>query len=556
MHTAAPPATPDPGRPARTLAARLAWLAAPVAAWLAFGPLGFSPTDDGWLQAVARRIADGAVPHRDFIFVRPALSALFQVPLVWWGGEYTILLSRLWGWMALAAVGWIWVSQVAAAAPPATRLALAATALAAGAHTFPVMAWHSLDGLLLCSLAVAGAARGTPGGRRLAFLLVGAAALCRQNFGLFAPFLLLAVGGPPRTWFAAAGWTLLPPAAYFAVIAALGGGSDFLAQVSSTGGGHLYVVGVHRFLVEPWFLLAIGGGFLFGRVQHHVLASWSRWLAFLAAAGALALALSWGPGWFGRAAFALHGAVIGLALAWRQSLTREDRLHVIAGTGLAWAAAISLGYNSPGLAAGALLPVLWRLLQFAPFPLVPPPPPRALALGAAVLTLAGLAAGRWRFPYLDRPAPELTRDAGAVLPGAAGLRTNPVTHATLADLQTLIARLAAERRPYVILTDFSAHWIRSPQRNPLPCEWPQETELGFNRDLFRRVFLALRDLPPDARIVVQRHLLSDGGWRRTPVPDTPYYFVQNWVRQHCAPTGETAYFTIHAPPPRDAIKGP
>jgi hypothetical protein len=536
--------------------AGLAWLAAPVAAWLAFGPLGFSPTDDGWLPAVARRIAEGEVPHRDFIFVRPALSALFQVPLVWWGGEYTILLARLGGWVALAAVGWLWVTQVAAAAPLATRLALAAAALAVGAHTFPVMAWHSLDGLLLCSLAVAAAGRGTAGGRRMAFLLVGTAALCRQNFGLFAPFLLLAVGGPPRTWFAAAGWTLLPPAAYFAVIAVLGGGSDLLAQLTSTGSGHLYVVGVHRFLIEPWFLLAIGGGFLFGRVQHYILASWSRWLAFLAAAGALALAVAWGPGWFGRAAFALHGAAIGLAFAWRQSLSPDDRRLVIAAAGLAWVAAISLGYNSPGLAAGVLLPVLWRLLQFARFPLVPPPPPRELAFAAAALTLAGLAAGRWQFPYLDRPARELTHAAGAVLPGAAGLRTNPVTHATLADLQALTARLTAERRPYVILTDFSAHWIRSPQRNPLPCEWPQETELGFNRDLFRRVFLALRDLPPDARIVVQKFLCADGGWQRTPVPDSPYYFVQTWVRQHCTPAGESDHFTIYPPPPRDAIKGP
>lgn len=551
---AAPPFAPGPASRGRLAA--LGWLLAPVAAWLAFGGIGFNPTDEGWLPAVARRLADGEVPHRDFIFVRPALSALLQVPLVWWSGDHVILFARLWGWIALGGTCWLWTHRLAGPAPFSTRAALYLAALALGAHTFPVMGWHSLDGLLACSLAVAAAARGTPGGRRLAFVLVGAAALCRQNFALFAPLLLLATGGPPRSWFTAAGWTLVPPAIYLAVLAALGAGGDFLAQVTATGGGPLFVVGVHRFLTEPWFLLAIGGGFLFGRVQHHVLASWSRWLAFLALAGAAALALSWGPGWFGRAAFALHGLVLGLAFAWRQSLSREDRLHVIAAAGLAWVVAISLGYNTPALAAGALLTVLWRLLQLAPFPLVPPPAPRLLAPVAALLAVSGLALGRMQFPYLDRPARELTHEAGPVLRGAAGLHTNPATHATLADLAALTARLTREQRPHAILTDFSAHWIRSPQRNPLPCEWPQETELGFDRRLFRRVFLALRDLPPPARIIVQKHLLSDGGGRRTPVPDTPYYFVQNWVTRHCRPAGETEWFLLYEPPPPDAIKAP
>ena len=86
----------------------LAWLLLPAACHIGFSWIGFNPTDDGWLQAVARRIADGQLPHRDFIFVRPALSAVFQVPLVWWGGDFVIWLSRLWGWVTLAAVCWIW----------------------------------------------------------------------------------------------------------------------------------------------------------------------------------------------------------------------------------------------------------------------------------------------------------------------------------------------------------------------------------------------------------------------------------------------------------------
>ncbi len=535
----------------------LAWLIAPLVAHLAFSWIGFNPTDDGWLQAVARRLADGEVPHRDFIFVRPALSAILQVPLVWWAGEHVIAMSRLWGWLTLGAVCWLWTGRVAAGTAPITRHALYLVSLALSAHTFPVMAWHSIDGLLLASLAVVMAARDTAGSRRVAFMLVGLAALCRQNFGLFAPWLMLAVGGPPGRWFSAAFWSLVPPLLYFAAMGVMGAGADFVHQITATGSGFLFLVGVQGFFTEPWFLSALAGGFALGWVQRRTSAAWPRWFAFLWCAGALAFALSQSPWWYRHASFALHGLVIGLGAAWAGALSKSDRLHVVAAAGLAWTVAISLGTNHPALATGVLILALWRLLQLSPVPAADRPPPRILLPLTAAVAVAALTFARHRFPYLDRPANELTSDAGTALRGAAGLRTNAVTQATLADLQTLTARLEAENRPHVILTDFAAVWIRSPRPNPLPCEWPQETELGYDRALFLRVFRALRDLPPEARVVVQKYLIADGGWQQTPMPaQTSYYFVQNWVSSHCSKRGETAYFVLYAPPSREAMKSP
>ena len=80
----------------------------PLACHLGFSWIGFNPTDDGWMQAVARRMANVEFPHRDFIFVRPALSAVLQIPLVWLGGDYTIWLSRLWGWLTIGGIAWLW----------------------------------------------------------------------------------------------------------------------------------------------------------------------------------------------------------------------------------------------------------------------------------------------------------------------------------------------------------------------------------------------------------------------------------------------------------------
>src|SRR5213080_3897659 len=83
-----------------------------VTCHLLFSWMGFTPTDEGFTLAHSRRILDGHVPHRDFIMIRPFLSPLLHVPFVWWGGEYTFWLSRLFVWFQLATISWVWVSIV------------------------------------------------------------------------------------------------------------------------------------------------------------------------------------------------------------------------------------------------------------------------------------------------------------------------------------------------------------------------------------------------------------------------------------------------------------
>ncbi len=532
-----------------------AWILLPLACHLGFSWIGFNPTDDGWMQAVARRIAGGEVPHRDFIFVRPALSALLQVPLVWWGGDHVIWFSRLWGWLTLAAVCWIWSGRVVdgPAGSPLVRLALYATALLLCAHTFPVMAWHSIDAMLFCTLAVALAARGTPWALRSAFFCAGLAALCRQNFAVFPPLLLLATGGRWREWFVAGFCAALPALLYVAGLALAGGLRDFFEQALATGGA-FKAVGVTRFVKDAHFLTGIAAGVLaalaLGNPRLNAQA-WSRWLApllLLGAGGWLAVELWRQPGAFHAASFALFGFTLGLAgpVLWHGG-DKAGRLTLVAGLGLAWTTAISIGYNSPALLSGVLLLLLWRLLhRLTPAATTM----RPVLLVVLIGTAAAFSHARQTFPYRDRSVDQLRWDAGEVLPGAAGLRTNVLTQATLADLRRLTMQLEREGKPYAILTDFAAHWIRSPQRNPLSCEWPQETELGYSPALFRRLFGDLRRLPPDARILVQKYLVSDYEWRMAPVPgDWSYYFVQNWVRTNCPKAGETEFFEVFGPPP-------
>ena len=535
-----------------------AWLLLPLACHLGFSWIGFNPTDDGWLQAVARRMLDGEFPHRDFIFVRPALSALLQVPVVWLGGEHTIWLSRLWGWLTIGGLSWIWSGfALPGRTPWAVRYPLFAAVFFLTAHVFPVMAWHTLDGILLCSLAVALAARGTPDGLRAAFVCVGLAALCRQNFALFTPFLVLA-SPDPRRW-TAMFWAALPPVAYLAATAAAGCLPEFIHQAAATGGAFKGAA-IDRFTQTPVFLWAIPVGALAGFVIHFAgrrpgaAGGLLVLLTALVAAGFAAVNLWSGAGGFHLGAFKFFGFALGLVLAVAvagRGWPGAERLTLVAGLGLTWVTTISLGWNSPALMTGVLLVLVWRgghrLLADAG------QPAERWSQGVALISLVAIGAAFWHarqlYPYRDRAAAELRFEVGDVLPGAAGMRTNELTYAVLADLRQLIAQCEAEHQPYAILTDCAAVWIRSPQRNLLPAEWPQETELGYDAKLVNRVVDAVRGLPPGSRVFVQRVLISELSLGLYGVPlEWNYYFVQNWVRKHARRTGESRFFEVYLPP--------
>jgi hypothetical protein len=515
------------------------WLLLPLACHWGFSWIGFSPTDDGWLQAVARRLLDGEVPHRDFIFVRPALSAVLQVPLTALGGEQVIWLSRLWGWLTIAVLCWLWTGLVGAAG--LTRHLLYGVMVLLTAHTFPVMAWHTLDGLLFCTLAIVAATRER---RTLAFVLVGCAALCRQNFAFFAPLLLLGVGGRWPSWVTAGFWSALPSVLYAFAIAGAGGGPDFFAQVLSVRGA-LVDTAFKGVVYQPWWhwgLLA-GAALLAGaRLSRRA----PLWLVVPLAAAGLAYLLWRGPRLFQMGTFALFGACLVLAAG------RGDRLLKIGALGVAWVAMISLGYNNPALAAGILFALLWRLMraQGQPSPESTASPREALALAASVaLVAAAFGHARLTFPYRDAAAPHLQWDAGEALPGATGLRTNGLTVATLAELRELTLDRETRGVRYAILTDVSAHWILSRQPNPLPCDWPQETELGYSVDLHERMLRALAALPPGGEILVQKYAIAHYAVAMEPISlRWNYYFVQNWVRTHCEKKGEGRFYEIYGKP--------
>jgi len=523
------------GRNAEVLGGLLFVVGAAGLCHLAFSWMGFNPTDDGFILAQSRRLLDGEIPYRDFISIQTPLSPLLHLPIVLWGGDYTFLISRLVVWIEFAAAAWWWTLAVLRLAAKADRLIvavpLAATAMLFSSHSFPIMAWNTIDGLFLAAL---GAFLCTRDRRLAGYFILGLAYLCKQNF---LPLAVLAVwlwgdAKRQRAWLAAAA----PGLVFIVLLAVSGALPDAFRQL--TARTELLESGVYRYLWEFGF----AWGLLFGWIIGLTAAERPR-IAFGAVLGILtAAAISLGKGQFLWApAFGLVGIALGAFLpgALRERpLGGGAKATLFAGFA-AWCASISFGYNTPALAAGMPVAAILALTGCSMSHRFKSAALAALALFSAfqVWTV------RNEHVYLDRPAAELTWDLAGIFPGAAGIRTNAATAAVLSDLRDIVASERVAGKTIAILPDFAGYWAASTQRNPLPIDWPLG-DILIRDDLIERVVDGIRQRRGSLAVLVEKFHANSLAQGVRPLPAGDRYRVVKDVRQFLTKTGETAYFEI------------
>jgi len=510
-------------------------LAIAVAAHVALSALGFNPTDDGFILAQSRRILAGEVPHRDFITVRPAGSAVLHVVDLWIGGAHTFIVSRLIYWLEVAVGCWAWleiaIARLGAPGLVPWSLPLGALAFMLSTHAFQPMAWHTVDGVALASVGFLLAGTGARGAA--GYALIGAAAVCKQNFLPLIPATILLRGdhGRPVAWAAA----LIMPALYVAALVVGGGGSDLFHQL--TAKSDLVQSGIRQYVGRPWAGIGLALGALPALVVHTGRGRPTRvWLSLLFT-GAIAAGLGQSVDherfqYIDRDAFLLFGASSGVLLgSMRRPFPASFAAAAAFALALGWCSSVSEGYQTPAHAAGPLVIVLVGGIMA----LVDESARRAARRAAFAVSLAALAwvAPHWRSARRDHiaqelTAPLLTHDLAGVFPGAAGIRTNANTFAALAELRQIVDGLGST--PYAILVDAPGWWACARQRNPLPADWPQSMEIctGELEDRVSRRILALRER---GIVIVQNARMNGIAERVDPIPrENGYYGAASWAR--------------------------
>lgn len=525
-----------------------------ITAHLLYSSLGFNPTDDGFTLAYSRRILDGQVPHRDFIIIRPTLSPALHVPEVFFGGDYVFWLSRFVFFFQCACIAWFGTVFVNKSMRKpfgvVEQSALALISFAFCCHSFPVMAWHTIDGLFLCALGLCLRTRPYPCAQFIGYFLIAAAYLCKQSFVFVAPGVLL-LFGDWRKWRCLLA-SALPGLLYVAYLFLAGGLLDGLQQLLTQTG--ILHVGVRQYLNIQLVGGLTAGLVVTGLLCHESATDLPGARRLRRVAGLVLMAVAFGMATLSlfhdrliSSSFAVFGMVCGvvvyLAVEGGRSRIRELKTGMVAAL-LAWSASLSLGYNSPVLGGGILITFLFSVCyrQFARKDLHWR---WMVLLAATLLATSAFHFTRTHYIYREQPASLLTCSLGDVLPGARLIRTNPNTYAFLADLNEALRIAASNGVKYAIVPEVAAHWVKSGQRNPLPIDWAQSTELN-TAALTDRALIALKQQRHQQMVIVQKVTADALPYRFVTLKtEDPSFAVVAYVRTHFEKLGETRYFDLY-----------
>lgn len=509
-----------------------------------FSRWGFNPTDDGVVLAVARRLLDGQLPHRDFITPRPILSSLLHLPVLA-GGAYTLWLSRLVVWLeiTLIVMAWVTIGELLTGRKSGllARVFWSVLAFTATVHDFPILAWTTIDGVLLISVGLY-LAVGNPRWHFVGYLLLGAACITKQSFIFAAPASLLLLGRyrQPSAWLG----IVLPGLSYLGWLALGGALGDFFMQILARK--ELVRVGLLGY-INTWTALGVllGAG---SSLLVHLSANGDK-AEVRSAAGNLAMAVPaalvvWGllRGTWLSLSFVLFGMVAVRALV---GLIRDPGGGGVRLAGLAlltaWSASISAGYNSPALGSAALLVYWFATLQPALDPL------RWTTATAAALVLASLVSFGWarlHSIYRDRPPDELTHPLGDVLAVGAGIRTNPVTFAFLGELEALAEEARSAGMTHVVTPGVAARQIDRGTVNVVSVDWGHGGEVP-SEALRERVVAEISARRGSVHVLVQKREPAYLARRTVPLRSSERNFVAAAVRASWEMVRETEFFEVY-----------
>lgn len=554
-------------RPSRTvlrLSLHATWvLLLAVATEFRVGRFGFHPSDQGFILAQAWRVLHGEIPHSDIISARPLGSAYLHIvdfvlpgPLFFVSSVLSMLEIIL---ATIAFTVLVTRRRVRDWGPGLTGLTAAASLL--NLNAFPLMAWHTIDGIFLTAYGAwaldCGLRSGRAWPRRLGLALLGTTVFVKQSF---APvpviaFLWLVLHPAMREGALHTGrrrgrlaWDLLALNAflilYIGTVALDGGFGAMAGQL--TGGLPAYgerLLGLWlenpRTLIEPpvrgLTFFAIAGVLLalvtlFRERAGLAGAIFARLLVLAGTAVVIGTVVDGHFTGASRWADVLWW-ILGVALLvnWVAKHRFPKAGAMVFATG--FMTSLSWGNDTPTLFTGTL--ALTTLLLLADgLPPLPEPPRWSRLTAATAMGLVAVIASGWAVvahhddeAYLDMAHEKLTEDLGAVTPAMRGIRTNPGTFTYVSQIRDCVTRFPAGRT--AILPDNPFAYPAFELRNPFPLEWPLPLEMVA--DAPQRMITTADDLNRDGDYLVlfqtvRTSSLSGGGPVPAQVrPDAPIF---------------------------------
>lgn len=501
---------------------------------------GFNPSDDGVILAQSYRMLNWEMPHRDFISIRPAGSAVMHMvhffsplPLEISARWFVLIEYLIYSILLTLFLTGSWFRGMRRNNFLLLSGGTVVVIFILNQNHYNLFPWTTIDALLWFSLALyawfrvkADTAGRHTGWQILLLFAVSCSALCRQTFALPGGLLILRMlfrefGGSGRPWSKVIRSLvpslivgLLPGWLYAGALTLTGTWPDFLQQM--TGRTELWETGVVRFSQAFWhspvpvlFGLAIVTGLIktwnaeSGRDTYRIdkVITVQKSLSFLIKIGlvfvvflkpSLLFAISFAFFWI----LVLDIFLIYLHDRRLPGWTRPAFWILL----VAWTSAVSLGDNAPVFTLGWLAGTA-VLLQLRDFGNRVYRNVRLYQLIAAGLLIPALFV--WslvvqsRVNYRDLPAGQLTCEGGEVFGGLAGVRISPPMFEYLSDVKRLYREFGSPIGRFAVWPNNALIYPLLKSPNPFLLDWMQPAEFagsGKRVEESTRNILVTRDL--------------------------------------------------------------
>jgi len=506
-----------------------------------FSWIGFNPTDDGFVLSASRRILGGEIPHISFLSLRPPGSSYLHAPEVKYGGDHVFMISRLVFWVQSAIIAWIWVAiadkLVNMKINIGNRFMLALIVFIFNVHSFPAMAWTTLDGLFFATLGLWMITHFNKNANQVGYILLGCAALCKQNFLILIPGVFIMMGHFKRPYYILD--ALTPVIVYSLLMWRNDAINMMMEQVFSRK--EIVETGIIAYVTEPAFyaglILPIAIKLLRTRYKG-LLKNIDFILVFaLILLGAASLYLNVFTGDF---SFALFGFLNGYLIVHvtRKGVIVFNSLVLL----IAWTVSISLGYNTPALASGILIAALLAINYDRELFDMQRQVKYPIAIVVIALLMFCFGHSRTHHAYKETLAKDMTYDLGDVMAGAQGIKTNELVYRSIKEIDSLQAEYAGE---LAVVPDYSAWWVTAPHINPLNMDWPNMSELD-NPSMQIPFTDHLLSKQGNIVIAVQKYRASELAYGLHPLEDEEIQFpVIRIVEEHFRQFDETSFFLLY-----------
>ncbi len=445
-------------------------------------PYGFEGTDTGYIFGSSWNVYNGVLPHRDFIYTRPAIPAYFHTIFLYISETYGYLLDRAFFYIQVFIYSFLGAKMLVENFSISSKdftYFIAILGALVSIHNYPPMGWNTIDGVFFCVLGIYFIARnGTKKWQWFLgcfFLVLGV--FSKQSF-YFIPiflggYLFLTKNYKKLIFFS--GFALFWGLVYFLLKFVTGSFYPFFEQTfQRTGSGDLINVGIKTYYLAVKFnVIYVVAGILFYWVSYKFLPKKIVYLLLHIAIAGVFVFQFYSFGEWHTIQYLMQLLFIASAGFCVLKAFNDNRyIFLLLLLGVSWSASISNGYQTP---IHFSLPIFFSLyllvfskekfIQIEMKKLIP---------GIILFIFLGTFYYGYQVLYRDSDRPELKYDMGKVFPQLKGIKSDKETFEKYNELK----QLASEFPNFTVLPSITlAHYLTK-TINPIGTDWPLDVEIN------------------------------------------------------------------------------